>query len=181
MEIKEILYLILSVAIGAVIVEIFKPKKSRNIQLLLTFSGAYLLAVSLLHLIPELFGNHSSVNLDNDLSKNIGIFILGGFLIQILLEYFSKGIEHGHFHKQKVIPITVLISLCFHALLEGIPLGGGLDHNHSGSRKCETDVVTLEVWGLKQEDYCQSLRVLIETLTHLGAWKIKMMINFLNI
>ena len=141
MEIKEILYLILSVAIGAVIVEIFKPKKSRNIQLLLTFSGAYLLAVSLLHLIPELFGNHSSVNLDNDLSKNIGIFILGGFLIQILLEYFSKGIEHGHFHKQKVIPITVLISLCFHALLEGIPLGGGLDHNHSAHNALLTGIL----------------------------------------
>ena len=75
MEIKEILYLILSVAIGAVIVEIFKPKKSRNIQLLLTFSGAYLLAVSLLHLIPELFGNHSSVNLDNDLSFFLLILI----------------------------------------------------------------------------------------------------------
>ena len=123
MELKSILYLFLSVAIGAIIVEIFKPKKSKNIQILLTFSGAYLLAVSVLHLIPELF--------QSNIKEGIGIFILTGFLIQILLEYFSKGIEHGHFHKEKVIPITVMISLCIHALFEGIPLGGNHFHEHT--------------------------------------------------
>ena len=111
-----------SVIAGAIVVELFKPKKSRNIQLLLTFSGAYLLAVSVLHLLPELFKHNTT--------QNIGLFILGGFLIQILLEYFSQGIEHGHFHKSNVIPFSVLISLCLHALLEGIPLGGHL-HNHT--------------------------------------------------
>ena len=115
------IFLFLSVAIGAIIVEIFKPNKGKNIQFLLTFSGAYLLAVSTLHLIPELFKNNPS--------EKIGIFILLGFLIQILLEFFSKGIEHGHFHKQNVIPITVMISLCLHALLEGIPLGGGMSES----------------------------------------------------
>ncbi len=133
MGLTSILYLFLSVAIGAIIVEIFKPTKSKNIQLLLTFSGAYLLAVSVLHLIPELF--------ENDPKENIGIFILAGFLIQILLEYFSKGIEHGHFHKQKVIPITIMISLCIHALLEGIPLGGGLENNHSAEQALLTGIV----------------------------------------
>jgi zinc transporter ZupT len=111
-----------SVIAGAIVVELFKPEKSRNIQLLLTFSGAYLLAVSVLHLLPELFQHNTT--------QNIGLFILGGFLIQILLEYFSQGIEHGHFHKSNVIPFSVLISLCLHALLEGIPLGGHL-HNHT--------------------------------------------------
>ena len=121
---QDLLFLFLSVAVGAIIVEIFKPTKSKNIQLLLTFSGAYLLSVSVIHLIPELF-------IDN-ISNNIGIFILTGFLIQILLEYFSKGIEHGHFHKKNTIPFTVLISLCLHSFLEGIPLGGHLhDHAHN--------------------------------------------------
>ena len=114
--------LFVSVIAGAIVVELFKPKKSRNIQLLLTFSGAYLLAVSVLHLLPELFKHNTT--------QNIGLFILGGFLMQILLEYFSQGIEHGHFHKSNVIPFSVLISLCLHALLEGIPLGGHL-HNHT--------------------------------------------------
>ena len=113
-----------SVIAGAIVVEIFKPKKGRNIQILLTFSGAYLLAVSVLHLLPELFSHNTN--------KHIGLYILGGFLIQILLEYFSQGIEHGHFHKSNIIPISVLISLCLHALLEGIPLGGDLhEHTHN--------------------------------------------------
>ena len=123
-----------SVIAGAIVVEIFKPKKSKNIQLLLTFSGAYLLAVSLLHLLPELF--------EHNTSKHIGLFILGGFLIQILLEYFSQGIEHGHFHKSNVIPFSVLISLCLHALLEGVPLGGDLlTHNHQAHNALLTGIV----------------------------------------
>ena len=116
-----IILLFSSVIAGAIIVEIFNIRKSKNIQLLLTFSGAYLLAVSLLHLLPELF--------ENNISDYIGLYILGGFLIQILLEYFSQGIEHGHFHKSNAIPFSVLISLCLHALLEGVPLGGHLHHH----------------------------------------------------
>jgi len=107
-----------SVIAGAIVVEIFKPQKGKNIQMLLTFSGAYLLAVSVLHLLPELFSHNTN--------ERIGLYILGGFLIQIILEYFSQGIEHGHFHKSNVIPFSVLISLCLHALLEGVPLGGHL-------------------------------------------------------
>ena len=101
MNVTTLSLLFASVIAGAIVVEIFKPKKGRNIQLLLTFSGAYLLAISLLHLLPELFANNPT--------EKIGIFILGGFLIQILLEYFSQGIEHGHFHKSNVIPFSVLI------------------------------------------------------------------------
>ena len=119
---KTIILLFVSALAGAIIVELFKVKKGKNIQLLLTFSGSYLLAVSVLHLIPELF--------TNQLNEKIGVFILAGFLIQILLEYFSQGIEHGHFHKSNIIPFSVLISLCLHALLEGLPLGGNL-HQHT--------------------------------------------------
>ncbi len=124
-NILTIALLFASVIAGAIIVETFKIKESKNIQWLLTFSGAYLLAVSVLHLIPELF-THNTTN-------NIGLFILGGFLIQILLEYFSQGIEHGHFHKSNIIPFSVFISLCLHALLEGFPLVGHLHHNAHNS------------------------------------------------
>lgn len=133
MEITNIVYLFISVAIGAVIVEIFKPNNSKNIQLILTFSGAYLFAVSVIHLIPELFHHHPK--------DSIGIFILLGFLIQILLEFFSKGVEHGHFHKKKIIPFSVLLSLCLHGLIEGIPLGGELVHNHSAHNALLTGIL----------------------------------------
>ena len=123
MDIITLSLLFASVIAGAIVVEIFKPKKGRNIQMLLTFSGAYLLAVSVLHLLPEVFSHNTN--------EHIGLYILGGFLIQIILEYFSQGIEHGHFQKSNVIPFSILISLCLHALLEGVPLGGHLhDHAH---------------------------------------------------
>ena len=80
MNITTLGLLFLSVIAGAIFVELFNPKKGRNIQLLLTFSGAYLLAVSFLHLLPELFWYNTT--------ENIGIYILIGFVIQILLEYF---------------------------------------------------------------------------------------------
>jgi zinc transporter ZupT len=124
MNTLTLILLFSSVIAGVIFVEIFKPRKGRNIQLLLTFSGAYLLAICLLHLLPELFANNPT--------EKIGIFILVGFLIQILLEYFSQGIEHGHFHKSNIIPFSVLMSLCLHALLEGVPLGGDLqEHTHN--------------------------------------------------
>ncbi len=119
-----IILLFSSVIAGAIIIELFSISQSKKLKLLLTFSGAYLLAVSMIHLIPEIF-THNTTN-------NIGQFILAGFLIQVLLEYFSLGIEHGHFHKSNTITYSVLISICLHALLEGIPLGGHLhDHAHN--------------------------------------------------
>ncbi|MEE2700116.1 MAG: ZIP family metal transporter [Bacteroidota bacterium] len=124
MNALTIVLLLVSVIAGAIVVELFNIKKSKNIQLLLTFSGAYLLAISFLHLLPELFWHNTT--------ENIGLYILAGFVIQILLEYFSQGIEHGHFHKGNIIPFSVLFSLCLHALFEGIPLGGDLNqHTHN--------------------------------------------------
>jgi zinc transporter ZupT len=54
----------------------------------------------------------------------IGLYILGGFLFQLLLEQFSQGIEHGHIHHSdtKAFPLGIMVSLCLHAFLEGMPL-----------------------------------------------------------
>ena len=52
-----------------------------------------------------------------------------GILFQIILEFFSKGAEHGHVHghdKMTQMPWLLFISLCIHALLEGFPVG----HHH---------------------------------------------------
>ena len=80
--------LFLAVLLGVLAVLIIKPH-SKTIQLLLSFSGAYLLSMTVLHLIPEVFSEQI---------ENIGLFILIGILIQTILEYFSKGAEHGHVH-----------------------------------------------------------------------------------
>lgn len=87
----------------------------------LSFSGAYLLGVCLLHLIPELFENYPLKD-----HSSLGAFILLGFVLQLTLDYFSGGIEHGHVHvNNKLIghfPWLVMISLCAHALIEAFPL-----------------------------------------------------------
>lgn len=91
----------------------------KNLKLILSFSGAFLFAISVLHLIPELYSSPT---------KNIGVFILIGFFTQILLEFFSEGIEHGHIHVHKdghnhsAFPFAMMIGLSVHSFLEGMPL-----------------------------------------------------------
>lgn len=112
------LILIASVILGAVLVLSLKPS-TKIIQLFLSFSGAYLLSITVLHLLPEVFESHI---------HNIGIYILVGILLQTILEYFSKGAEHGHIHSHPHthgIPWLLFISLSIHSFLEGIPLGDG--------------------------------------------------------
>ncbi|MBL4755560.1 MAG: ZIP family metal transporter [Flavobacteriales bacterium] len=112
---------------GGLAVFLFKTTDESKLKLLISFSGAYLLAICLLHLIPEIYEGNST---------DIGMFILGGFFLQVMLEFLSGGIEHGHMHVHKkhlnVVPVAIMVSLCVHALTEGMPLGGeGLAHRHS--------------------------------------------------
>jgi len=102
----------------------FKLQFSKYLKLLISFSGAFILAICVLHLMPEIFIEYDA---------KIGVFILVGFLIQLLLEFFSGGIEHGHFHSHKkdlaLFPYAIFTSLCLHSFIEGMALVDG-DHNH---------------------------------------------------
>ena len=116
----SLLILFLSVVIGAAIVFVVKPTKLIT-QLLLSFSGAYLLAITVTHLLPEVFQYNEN--------STVGIFIILGLLIQLIMDYFSKGAEHGHIHTHNLnkLPAVLFISLCLHAFMEGIPIN---DHEH---------------------------------------------------
>jgi zinc transporter ZupT len=110
-----------SVLIGYVIALFLKPKSKTNLKLLLAFSGSFLLSLTVMHLLPDVYES------DN---HNIGLFIMVGILFQIILEFFSKGAEHGHVHgheKMYHIPWLLFISLCIHAFLEGFPVS----HHHN--------------------------------------------------
>lgn len=105
-----------SVIIGYGIALFLKPQNKTNLKLLLAFSGSFLLSLTVIHLLPEIYESKS---------KSIGIYIMIGILFQIALEFFSKGAEHGHVHgheKMNQIPWLLFISLCIHALLEGFPV-----------------------------------------------------------
>jgi len=115
--------LIASVFIGSILVFIIKPN-NKIIRLLLAFSGAYLLSVTVLHLLPQVYTETTSY-------KKTGIFILIGLVIQSVLESFSKGAEHGHIHihtKEKEFPTLLFISLCLHAFSEGLPIHNSDDN-----------------------------------------------------
>jgi zinc transporter ZupT len=107
---------LLSVLIGYGIALVLKPNNKTNLKLLLAFSGSFLLSLTVMHLLPEVYESKNS---------NIGLFIMLGILFQIILEFFSKGAEHGHVHghaNMNHIPWLLFISLCIHAFLEGFPL-----------------------------------------------------------
>ena len=119
--------LFLSVIVSGTSV-LFINISNKNLKLILSFSGAYLFAICALHLIPEIYLSGT---------PNIGIYILIGFFAQILLEFFSEGIEHGHIHvhkhdhKHNAFPYAMMIGLSIHSFLEGMPLAniGTQSHN----------------------------------------------------
>jgi hypothetical protein len=107
---------IISVLLGFLVVLVLKPSEIRHLKLLLAFSGAFLLSITVFNFLPEVYQQEGS---------EVGIFIMVGILFQIVLEFFSKGAEHGHMHLDKsktIFPWVLFISLSIHAILEGIPI-----------------------------------------------------------
>ena len=113
------LLLILAVVLSYVFVVLIKPQNPYGLRLLLAFSGSLLLSLTVFELLPVVYR-------DTDV-KTIGIFILLGILFQIFLEFYSQGLEHGHephSFEERGSRMLIFISLCIHALLEGIPIQG---------------------------------------------------------
>src|SRR5699024_10508557 len=90
---------------------------------LLSLSGGFLLAIAFVHFIPDLYARNTF---------KVGYYILLGFLVQLILEYFSKGIEHGHIHdvgkKVSTLPWALFVALSIHSFFEGIPLEAQLSN-----------------------------------------------------
>lgn len=163
---------LLSVILGYAMALVLKPTNKKNLKLLLAFSGAFLLSLTVMHLLPEVYessthteqsqpaetvhdheshdhGIHVHEGHDheghshdtheheeheahvehahNHTNNPIGLYIMAGIIFQIILEYFSKGAEHGHVHGGghnhiEKMPWLLFLSLCIHALLEGMPV-----------------------------------------------------------
>jgi len=96
---------------------------------LLVFAGAYLFSITVIHILPEVYQQSPNFEL-------VGLFVLAGFFLQQLLEYFTSGIEHGHLHshghghthdhrphqhetEKTMSALILLTALCVHAFLEG--------------------------------------------------------------
>lgn len=106
------------VIFGGYLAFVFRQIDKQYINLLLSFSGAYLLSIIVFHLLPHIYQE-----LDG---KTAGFLIMSGIVFQLILELFSKGAEHGHHqHLDKKTPWLLWISLAFHAFLEGLPINQG--------------------------------------------------------
>lgn len=106
---------ILGAFLGIFIATVFRPKTPAALKLILAFSGAFILSITVFELLPEIFSNNKKI---------IPLWIMGGIVLQIILEFFSKGAEHGHFYANDAMkfPIWLWTSLCIHAFIEGLPL-----------------------------------------------------------
>ncbi len=119
--------------LGGLLALMVKPNQVKLLQLLLTVSGGYLFATTILHLLPE------NLHDGNTLAK---LFVLIGFFLQMILEKMSEGVEHGHLHfdapyghdhghdhshyhkKGGLLTFGILFSLGIHSFIEGIPING---------------------------------------------------------
>ena len=119
----KLLVLFLTPLLSGLLIFLVPKGRNTNYKMLLVFAGSYLFAITVIHILPELYKQALGLEL-------IGLFVLIGFFLQQLLEYFTSGIEHGHIHTSdnahmhthhhhSVSAIVLLIALCIHAFLEG--------------------------------------------------------------
>lgn len=135
MEIWQYILLYCAVLGGGSLAFWFKSNNRKFLQRILSFVGAYLLGILVLHLIPDAY---SSGN------EKIGLWVLAGFFIQLALEQFSLGVEHGHIHdhhhtSRPLFALQVVLSLSIHAFMEGLPLSNH-DILHAAGHLHEHDV-----------------------------------------
>lgn len=108
--------------------------KESYFKFMLVFAGSFLVSITIIHILPELFVEAFDLSL-------IGLFVLIGFFMQYFLELLTSGVEHGHMHHANnphvhVSPLILLIGLGFHSIMEGTLLGHPSQthgHNEAGT------------------------------------------------
>ena len=122
----DYLILLSSIALGAATVFGLRLNDPRHVKVLNAFTGAYLLTLVMLHLLPDLYEPEAGVVLK---PLVIGGFILFGFFLQIAMDSISMGIEHGHAHEIRGrMAVGILAGLCIHAFVEAMALGQSPEH-----------------------------------------------------
>jgi len=130
--VMEILLLILIPLSAGLIIQLIGNVPDKIYRLILALSGAFVMGMCFLHLLPETYLALQS--LANSGAMLAGGAVILGILLQIGLEWLTGGIEHGHSHihtdKKGVVPQGLVIGLCVHAFIEGLPLASFHSHEH---------------------------------------------------
>jgi zinc transporter ZupT len=131
--VRDYLLLLSSIVAGALTVLAFRLEQRGFIKLFSAFTGGFLLTLTFLHLLPELYEKDTGHVHAHYL---IGALILVGFFIQIILDSVSLGVEHGHTHHlHGGVPLGVVIGLCLHAFVEAMALSKTGSHFDPASRQ----------------------------------------------
>lgn len=124
MSIVVFIALFFPVLLSGLSVFFFKTGENA-LKLILAFGGAFLFSLTFVELIPEIYTTEN---------VQIGLFVMLGFFIQLLLDFMTKGVEHGHHsHHEKLDEpcrkkhepigfVGLMIGICIHSFLEGMPL-----------------------------------------------------------
>ena len=131
----NLILLFLAALLPGIAITKVKSIDAGRLRLILVFGGAYLFSITIVHIFPELYAAA------NGQAHKIGIYVLIGFFMQQVLEYFTSGVEHGHIHQHEhshqhgqFTSLVVLAALCLHAFLEGALLAHpSTIHAHSDS------------------------------------------------
>jgi len=107
----------LAILVGGIL-PITRQWKRENLPLILSFAAGLMLGSAFFHLIPEGY---------EIVGKDVGYYILGGFLFLFLIERFITvhicEIFDCEVHK---LGISAFIGIAIHTLTDGIALGSGL-------------------------------------------------------
>lgn len=125
--------IIFGVVVWGVLLPRRKQVSSKITNYITIFGGAFLLASCFINLVPHLFlGDGEERFLTPNHHFKIAATVMVGFLVQLLLEQITKGVEHGHnhchdcedhHHSHEGHPVAgLIIGLSIHAFLEGMPL-----------------------------------------------------------
>jgi zinc and cadmium transporter len=150
----DYLALLSSIILGAISVFLFRLYEPKHVKLLNAFTGAYLLCLTMLHLLPELYHAPGGQGEFARAEVTLGALILAGFFTQVALDVISMGVEHGHTHHlHGRMPIGVVAGLCLHALVEATALGNPNTHHDPASRR-------MLLWSIVLHNYPVSIALL---------------------
>lgn len=150
MIILSYLLIIGGIVVWPLVVPRGKNVKKRTMDMISAFGGAFLFASCFINLVPHMYVEGFVVE---GTGLKVGAAVLVGFVVQLVLEHVTGGVEHGHNHcecceeeRERVLEeqdhrhhehghhdgrchaegahplVGLLVGLCIHAFLEGMPL-----------------------------------------------------------
>ncbi len=150
----DYLALVFAIVLAVVTVLSLRLDEARHIKMMTAFAGGFLITLTVLHLLPELYsadihdhGHDHGPDHGGGVPPHLylGALILIGFFTQVALDTISIGVEHGHSHSHTHhdhhehsgpcrFPWGIMIGLCLHALVEALALGHHEHHHDQDSR-----------------------------------------------